>query len=238
MIRTSSAISSSSPAELPVRAAARGRDLFLTLGQQSDLLAPPAGRGRRCRRFLFRKCRIGATLAPTATSAGDRDRTESGTSLREMNAYREADALVSKESPPCFLPCYLLLEKLSKSLISHGNCPFLRNNLPVLLENVPVSAILQRECHRLQALCFGDRVVEVRRGAGSLSRRRRPADERATLCDRPPPRSWGVDRRERKRGFIVSRRALARGLPRCNDWSELTLSCRRDGCHRSPRLLR
>jgi hypothetical protein len=45
---------------------ARGRDLFLTLGQQSDPLAPPAGRGRRCRRFLFRECRIGATLAPTA----------------------------------------------------------------------------------------------------------------------------------------------------------------------------
>jgi hypothetical protein len=36
----------------------------------------------------------------------------------------------------------LFLKKLPKSLILHGNCPFLRNSLPVFLENVPVSGIL------------------------------------------------------------------------------------------------
>jgi hypothetical protein len=38
-------------------------------------------------------------------------------------------------------PCYLFLKKLPKSLILHGNCPSLRNSLPVFLENVPVSGI-------------------------------------------------------------------------------------------------
>jgi hypothetical protein len=63
---------------------------------------------------------------------------------REQPA-QQTDALTREEGPclqkvvSLFSPCYLLLEKLSKSLILHGNCPFLRNTLPVLLENVPVS---------------------------------------------------------------------------------------------------
>ncbi|MGD0333230.1 MAG: hypothetical protein ABSA90_08220, partial [Xanthobacteraceae bacterium] len=35
-----------------------------------------------------------------------------------------------------FSPCYLFLKKLPKSLILHGNCPSLRDSLPVFLENV------------------------------------------------------------------------------------------------------
>src|ERR1700681_1543917 len=47
------------------------------------------------------------------------------------------NALVSKESPPCFLPVICFWRKLSKSLISHGNCPFLRNSLPVFVGKCP-----------------------------------------------------------------------------------------------------
>jgi hypothetical protein len=35
---------------------------------------------------------------------------------------------VSKESPSLLSPCYLLLEKSSKSIISHDKFPFLRNS--------------------------------------------------------------------------------------------------------------
>jgi hypothetical protein len=38
---------------------------------------------------------------------------------------------VSKESFSLFSLCYLLLEKLSKSLIPLGDCPFVLNRLPV-----------------------------------------------------------------------------------------------------------
>jgi hypothetical protein len=60
---------------------------------------------------------------------------------------QQTDALTASEGPclqkvaSLFSLCYLVLEKLSKSLILHGNCLYLRNSLPVLLENVPVSAI-------------------------------------------------------------------------------------------------
>jgi hypothetical protein len=40
-----------------------------------------------------------------------------------------------------FSPCYLLLEKLSKSLIPHGNCPFFRNCLPVFVGICPCFGI-------------------------------------------------------------------------------------------------
>jgi hypothetical protein len=41
--------------------------------------------------------------------------------------------------PSLFLLCYLLLAKLSKSLIPLSDCPFVLNRLPVFLENLPVS---------------------------------------------------------------------------------------------------
>ncbi len=47
-----------------------------------------------------------------------------------------ARAIVSKNSPPCSLPV-ICFEKLLKSLITHGNCQFLRNGLPVFLEKCP-----------------------------------------------------------------------------------------------------
>jgi hypothetical protein len=50
-----------------------------------------------------------------------------------------------------FSPCYLLLKKSSKSIIPHGNCPFLRNSLPVLLANIPVSGILTARVPSTQA---------------------------------------------------------------------------------------
>jgi hypothetical protein len=68
----------------------------------------------------------------------------------------DADASGSKNDPkpgkngnsgrPClqrlislFSLCYLLLKKLSKSLITLSDCPFLLSRLPVFSENLPVS---------------------------------------------------------------------------------------------------
>ena len=44
---------------------------------------------------------------------------------------------VSKEFPSLFSLCYLLLEKLSKSLIPLRDCPFVLNRLPVFLGKSP-----------------------------------------------------------------------------------------------------
>jgi hypothetical protein len=61
---------------------------------------------------------------------------------------KKAEAGQERETTdaPCFQRvvslfslCYLLLEKLSKSLIPLSDCPFVLNRLPVFLENLPVS---------------------------------------------------------------------------------------------------
>ena len=84
-------------------AAARRADM-----QQSDPLAPPACRRRR---FLFRECRIGATMAPARSAAPgelsdlrgrraqhpDRDRTHRGVSLLERLRRKDRQA-----EPPGF----------------------------------------------------------------------------------------------------------------------------------------
>ena len=54
--------------------------------------------------------------------------------------FRQRGPLFPKSRLPV-LSLLFVFEKLLKSLITHGNCQFLRNGLPVFLENVPVSAI-------------------------------------------------------------------------------------------------
>jgi hypothetical protein len=51
----------------------------------------------------------------------------------------EADAPCFQRVVSLFSLCYLLLEELSKSLIPHGDCPFVLNHLPVFPANLPVS---------------------------------------------------------------------------------------------------
>jgi len=51
-----------------------------------------------------------------------------------------------------FSLCYLLLEKLSKSLIPLSDCPFVLNRLPVFLENLPVSR--KKQGRQLPALLW------------------------------------------------------------------------------------
>jgi len=50
---------------------------------------------------------------------------------------RRPDAPCFQRIIPLFPLCYLLLEKLSKSLIPLGDCPFMLNRLPVLLGKSP-----------------------------------------------------------------------------------------------------
>jgi hypothetical protein len=51
-----------------------------------------------------------------------------------------------------FSLCYLLLEKLPKSLIPLSDCLFVLNRLPVFLENLPVSGKKQGLSDRSQAI--------------------------------------------------------------------------------------
>jgi hypothetical protein len=50
---------------------------------------------------------------------------------------RRPDAPCFQRIIPLFPHCYLLLEKLSKSLIPLGDCPFVLNRLPVFLGKSP-----------------------------------------------------------------------------------------------------
>ena len=57
-----------------------------------------------------------------------------------MDAYHQSEGHCFQRVASLFSPCYLFLKKLPKSLILHGNCPSLRNSLPVFLENVALRA--------------------------------------------------------------------------------------------------
>src|SRR6202166_5278439 len=93
--------------------------------------------------------------------------------------------LFPKKSSPCFLPvfslfslCYLLLEKLSKSLIPLSDCPFVLNRLPVFLGKSPCFRKKQNSVLRdLRSGACMSRPIDGDVGPGirsQLTRRRGP----------------------------------------------------------------
>jgi hypothetical protein len=76
---------------------------------------------------------IGAVMEVTKWG---QSRGSCGRKIRSRASTRTADAPCFQRVISLFSLCYLLLEKLSKSLIPLGDCPFVLNRLPVFLENL------------------------------------------------------------------------------------------------------
>jgi len=73
-------------------------------------------------------------------------------STRGGSASREADAPCFQRVVSLFLSVICFWRNYSKSLIPHGDCPFVLNRLPVFLENLPVSG--RKTGRRVCGLCW------------------------------------------------------------------------------------
>ena len=78
----------------------------------------------------------GAELLPAAPRSGSAlDNTP--IDAAQQGSTRNEGPCFGRARLPLFSPCYLVLEKSSKSLISRGNCLFLRNGLHVFVGKYP-----------------------------------------------------------------------------------------------------